>query len=310
MFRCPQCFPLATFPLATWLVLLFAACETSEANPDSDPNATHDASLAPSAADASDAGGGPASLDAGTSDANGPAPSLSDAAPNDGRRDAGPGPRSDAGNDAGPQRASDASASDASTSDAGSSDPLSFAAALNMFVDVPCAPNTPTPLATGATCQHPSGTQHIEKAITFGGSKGTVYKVKLRVRGIWEPTKIDGGQRPDMAHPFTIGGMLPPGTGSSDAVSYQQYSVQVAEPKQTYWLNDHQYLAHDIHKEDYQATLQIAGGARVTVIMNDGNDHEIANFTKDFFNDVPPYDKVPSLGQSLRLDVVSVETGP
>ena len=102
----------------------------------------------------------------------------------------------------------------------------------------------------------------------------------------------------------------PPGTASSDAVNYQQYSIQVTEPKQTYWLNDHQYVAHDIHKEDYQATLQIAGGARVTVIMNDGNDHHIANFTKDYFNDVPPYDKTPSLGQSLRLDVVSVETSP
>ena len=43
--------------------------------------------------------------------------------------------------------------------------------------------------------------------------------------------------------------------------------------------------------------------------MNDGNEREIANWTKDFFEGVPPYDAKPSLGQSLRLDVVSVTTG-
>jgi hypothetical protein len=40
--------------------------------------------------------------------------------------------------------------------------------------------------------------------------------------------------------------------------------------------------------------------------MNDGNDHEIANWTKDYFEGVPPFDTMPSLGQTLRLDVVSV----
>ena len=73
-------------------------------------------------------------------------------------------------------------------------------------------------------------------------------------------------------------------------------------PRADVWLN----VAHDIHKQDYQASLQVAGGAKLKVIMHDGNDHEIANWTQDLFADVPPYDKLPSLGQSLRLDVVSV----
>ena len=81
----------------------------------------------------------------------------------------------------------------------------------------------------------------------------------------------------------------------------------MSKPEQVYWLNDHQYVAHDIHKEDYEATLQVSGGAEVTVIMNDGNDHEIPNWTKDYFEGVPPYDTMPSLGQTLRLDVISVE---
>jgi hypothetical protein len=186
-------------------------------------------------------------------------------------------------------------------------DVTTFAKDLNgLFIDVPCAPATPTPLAMMATCMHPANTQHIEKKVTFGGEPNKTYSVVLRVRGVWEPTKIDGGMHPDSKVPFTIGGMIPPGSASSDAINYQQYSIAVSAPKQTFWLNDHQYVAHDIHKEDYQATIQVSGGAMIVVAMNDGNDHEIANWTKDFFEGLPPYDTKPSLGQMLRLDVVSV----
>lgn len=224
--------------------------------------------------------------------------------------DAGPAQSNDAAqpSDAG----TDAAGSAADAGDAGASGDLrSVASGLDaLFIDAQCAANTPTPLANGATCLHPANMQHIERAVTLGGDADKTYVITLRVRGIWEPTKIQGGERPDKAHPFTVGGMLPAGTGSSDAVSYQQYSLQVAEPKQVYWFNDHQYLAHDIHKEDYQATIRARGGAKVTVIMNDGNERQIANFTKDYFQGLPPYDAAPSTGQSLRLDVVSVSLAP
>ena len=196
----------------------------------------------------------------------------------------------------------------ATAADASADDPATFAGALNgLFMDVPCTTNTPTPLAKGATCAHPPNTQHIEKPITFGGKAGTTYSVLLRIRGIWEPTYIMNGTRASMDLPFTTGGKVMGGAGSSsDAINYQQYSIVVSEPMQTYWLNDYRYVAHDIHKEDYQATIKVGGGAKVTVIMHDGNDHQIANFTKDLFADVPPHDKTPSTGQSLRLDVIKV----
>jgi hypothetical protein len=212
-----------------------------------------------------------------------------------GHHDSGSGgaPQTDAATDAG------------ALDGAASNDPLSFAAGLDqLFMEAPCDPSTPTPLAQMATCQHPSvEAQHIEMKVTFGGDPSVVYALKLRIRGIWEPTKIDGGERPIQGHPFTIGGMVASGT---DPINYQQWSIKVSKPEQVYWLNDHQYVAHDIHKEDYEATLQVTGGAEVTVIMNDGNDHEIANWTKDYFEGLPPYDTMPSLGQTLRLDVVSV----
>jgi hypothetical protein len=173
-----------------------------------------------------------------------------------------------------------------------------------LFIDAPCAPSTPTPIAKMATCQHPGTTQHVDRKVQFGGQSGTTYDVKLRIRGVWEPTFIKGGMRPLGKLPFTVGGTV--ATGSGDPINYQQYFITVSEPKQTYWLNDYQYVAHDIHKEDYEATVRIAGAASVTVSMSDGNDHEIANWTGDYFEGLAPYDKAPSTGQLLRVDVVSV----
>jgi hypothetical protein len=199
----------------------------------------------------------------------------------------------------------DAGALDAGPPDAGmSNDAMSYADGLNeLFIDAPCASNTPTPLAQAATCQHPPNTQRIEKPVAFGGDPAITYDVKLRVRGIFEPTTISGGQRPYMDTPFTVGGMVASGV---DPINYQQYFIKVSKPAQTYWLNDYQYVAHDIHKADYEATIQVAGAADVTVVMNDGNDHEIANWTKDYFMGLEPYASAPSLGQMLRLDVISV----
>jgi hypothetical protein len=191
----------------------------------------------------------------------------------------------------------------------GAADATAFAEGLSeLFIDAACDSATRAPLEQGATCNHPTGTQRIEKMVTFGGEAGTSYKVTLRVRGIWEPTNIAGGMLPDEESPFTIGGEVEGGAGtSSDSINYQQYFIEVAEPKQTYWLNNYRYVAHDIHKEDYEASITVAGGAQLKVVMNDGNEREIANFPKEMFTDIPPYDNTPSLGQLLRLDVVSVE---
>jgi hypothetical protein len=294
--------------LALWLALPLVACTGAEPGRHVDPSEAVDASQPEGDArtpPSEDAGG---ALPAAADDAGSGSAGGRDASVSGEPRDAG-GAATDASR---PRDAGDAaSAQDAASSDASLADPQHVADGLQgLFLDVPCAAATPTPLAQGATCAHPTGTQRIEKMVTLGGEPGQVYTITLRVRGIWEPTLIQGGQRPDKAHPFTIGGMLPPGTGSSDPISYQQYSLSVSEPKQTYWFNDHQYVAHDIHKEDYQASIRAAAGAHISVIMNDGNDHQIANFTKDYFVGLAPYDKAPSTGQSLRLDVVSVLSAP
>jgi len=172
-----------------------------------------------------------------------------------------------------------------------------------LFLDVPCASDTPTPLAQGATCLHPGSTQHIERAIQLPGRAGDVYDLTLRVRGIWEPTSIASGMRRKDA-PFTTGGEVASGDGMP--INYQQYFIRVSKPAQTYWLNDYGYVAHDIHREDYDAIVRVDGAATVTIVMNDGNDHQIANWTRDYFAGLAPYADAPSTGQSLRLDVRSV----
>ncbi len=177
-----------------------------------------------------------------------------------------------------------------------------------LFIDAACSSDTTGPLGNGDTCGHLNDAWSIEKKVTFGGEPGTNYLVTLRVRGIWEPTDIDGGDAPYMGVPFMVGGDVKGGSGmSSDAINYQQYFIRVASPMQTYWLNNHDYLAHDIHKVDYEATIEVEGGSEIDVVMNDGNERQIANWTKDIFDDMPPYDQSPTLGQLLQLEVIKVE---
>src|SRR5690606_4330217 len=118
------------------------------------------------------------------------------------------------------------------------------------------------------TCIHD---QRVVRTITFGGAPGTEYDVRLRVRGLFEPTTVDGGQTPMPQHPyFKVDGTV-------TAPDYNQWHIQVSEPRQTYWLNHYPRVGHIIYSEDFEATLRIAGGAEVVVGVIDGNDRAIDN---------------------------------
>lgn len=189
-------------------------------------------------------------------------------------------------------------------------DLTTYAAGLHeLFLDRPCEEGVTLPQDVGAVCLH-RNPLHVEEEITFGGEPGTTYSVTLRVRGIWEPTNIDGGEVPDSNIPYMVGGDVAPGGGDSAAINYQQFYIEVGSPAQTYWLNEHDYVAHDIHKEDYEITIPIEGGSTVTVVANDGNERQIANFPEEIFDDMPPYDQMPTPGQFLRLDVLGVLAAP
>ena len=142
-----------------------------------------------------------------------------------------------------------------------------------------------------------------EKSFVFGGKAGAVYDVALRIRGIFEPTVIKGGETPDPEHPyFRVGGIV-------DAPDWSHWHIEVSNPRQTYWLNHYPKVSHTIYKEDFEATIAVAAGATVVVRVIDGNDRQIDNGKPG-----PDRQQVitgavddPRPGQMLRLDVLRVK---
>jgi hypothetical protein len=150
------------------------------------------------------------------------------------------------------------------------------------------------------TCLH---AQRHEKPLTAGGTRGTVYDVTLRIRGIFEPTIVDGGETPYADHPsFKVGGTL-------KTRDWSHWHIEVSEPKQIYSLNHRPKVSHTIYKEDFEATIPIAAGATVVVRVVDGNDRQIDNGEQgpaDRQQIIAGVVDKPLAGQMLRLDVVGV----
>ena len=150
------------------------------------------------------------------------------------------------------------------------------------------------------TCLHK---QLIEKVITVGGNAGAVYDVRLRVRGLFEPTTIREGETPDPAHPYyQVGGAI-------RARDWSAWHIEVSEPKQTYWLNHYPRVGHTIYREDFEATIPMAAGATVTVRVVDGNDRQMDNAEPGLPDRMQLLEGVtekPLDGQMLRLDVLRV----
>lgn len=150
------------------------------------------------------------------------------------------------------------------------------------------------------TCLHK---QLIEKAVTVGGKSGMVYDVRLRVRGLFEPTTIRDGQTPEPAHPYyQVGGAI-------RARDWSAWHIEVSHPKQTYWLNHYPRVGHTIHRVDFEATIPMAAGATVTVRVVDGNDRQMDNAEPglpDRMQIIEGVTATPLDGQMIRLDVLRV----
>jgi hypothetical protein len=151
------------------------------------------------------------------------------------------------------------------------------------------------------TCLHD---RSHEQSFTIGGKAGTVYDVSLRIRGIFEPTTITGGDAPDPEHPyFKVGGTV-------STPDWSQWRIEVSEPKQTYWLNHYPSVGHKIYKEDFEATIAVAAGSTVVIRVTDGNDRQIDNgkIAPDRQQIIAGVIDNPLPGQMLRLDIVHVKT--
>jgi hypothetical protein len=152
------------------------------------------------------------------------------------------------------------------------------------------------------TCLHK---QLIEKTVTLGGKTGAVYEVRLRVRGIFEPTTIAGGETPLTEHPYYQVG------GTVRARDWSAWHIEVSNPKQTYWLNHYPKVGHTIYHEDFETTIPMAAGATVVARVVDGNDRQIDNAESDpkrpdRLQIIKGVTDKPLAGQMLRLDVIRV----
>jgi hypothetical protein len=150
------------------------------------------------------------------------------------------------------------------------------------------------------TCLH---AKRVEREVTIGGEAATTYEITVRVRGIFEPTTINGGTAPLADHRyFKVGGTVA-------AADYSQWYIKVASPAQSYWLNHYPSTSHTIYLEDFEAKITVAGGSKVVVGATDGNDRQIDNAEEG------PADRRKLIagvtdevldGQMLRLDVIDV----
>jgi hypothetical protein len=134
---------------------------------------------------------------------------------------------------------------------------------------------------------------------TLGGTPGVTYAVTLRFRGVVEEKSYLGGTKEDH---WQIGGMP-----VNDL--FNVYELKVADPAQSYYVNSGvSYTLHSFPL-DYQKTIDVKGGAQVTLSADPIDTGEIKNIDPSgapiVVTDVPPAPKAYN-GQFVQMDVISV----
>lgn len=185
----------------------------------------------------------------------------------------------------------------------GADDLKKVAAALDGYrFEFPCRdpmPENPKPGADGISARmtdDPKTNDKFTDVKTFGGEPGKRYKVTLRVRGVVEPMMYKDGQQ--VGERFYIGGV-------PNNKTYNIYQLSVSSPAQHFFFNRDDKVGHRIFTIDYTTTIEIDGGATLTLHGDGQNGHMITNFAKLVVPDVAPAPK-PFNGQFIQLDVVDV----
>lgn len=177
------------------------------------------------------------------------------------------------------------------------------AAALDGYrFEFPCKepmPENPKPGADGVSgraTDDPATNDKFTDVKKFGGEVGKRYKVTLRVRGVVEPMMYkDGKQEGEY---FYIG-------GAPNNATYNIYQLTVSSPESHFFFNRQDKVGHRIFTIDYTATIEIAGGATLTLHGDGQNGRMITNFAKLVVPDVAPAPQ-PFNGQFIQLNVMDV----
>jgi hypothetical protein len=177
------------------------------------------------------------------------------------------------------------------------------AAALDGYrFEFPCKdpmPENPKPGADGISAratEDPTTNDKFTDVKKFGGEPGKRYQVTLRVRGVVEPMMYKDGQQ--VGEYFYIGGV-------PNNATYNIYQLTVSAPESHFFFNRQDKVGHKIFTIDYTATIEIEGGATLTLHGNGQNGRMITNFDKLVVPDVPPAPQ-PFNGQFIQLNVTDV----
>jgi hypothetical protein len=169
--------------------------------------------------------------------------------------------------------------------------------------EFPCKGEMPDKPKKGAGCQSalvkgdPFKTDNFKKIIDFGGKKGTRYAVTLRVRGVVEPMMYKNGKM-DGEH-FYIG-------GEPNNKTYNIYKIDIASPKGHFFLNRQDKVGHRIFTIDYEKTIEVDGGSKITLSGDGQNGKLISNFSKLILPGLKSVAQ-PYHGQFIQLDVIKVK---
>lgn len=168
--------------------------------------------------------------------------------------------------------------------------------------EFPCTGTMPENPKKGADCASalvkgdPKTTDNFEATREFGGEPGKRYQVTLRFRGVVEPMMYKGGE---MDGDYFYRG------GEPNNATYNIYKIAISSPESHYFLNRQDKVGHRIFTIDYMKTIEIDGGATITLRGDGQNGKLISNFEKLVVPEIAPA-PAPYHGQFIQIDVVDV----
>jgi len=169
--------------------------------------------------------------------------------------------------------------------------------------EFPCKEAMPDNPKEGADCfsgivkGDPKKTDNFTTERTFEGEKGKRYQVTLRFRGVVEPMMYKNGKKD--GDYFYIG-------GEPNNNTYNIYKITISSPESHYFLNRQDAVGHRIFTIDYTKTIEIEGGAKITLHGDGQNGRLISNFKKLVVPGIAPA-PMPYNGQFVQIDVVDVK---
>ncbi|MBW2456763.1 MAG: hypothetical protein JRI68_19760 [Deltaproteobacteria bacterium] len=159
-------------------------------------------------------------------------------------------------------------------------------------LESPCGPLGPQ----SYTCQAGA----VSETVIVGGDPSRSYRVRLRFRGVVEMKAYVGG--------ITDGYVNIGGTPATD--SWNVISLSVSSPAETYHLNGDVSGGEICFAIDYEATIDVDGGAQLTRAADPVNTLQVKNIDVNgnpiVIQGVPPAPDAYN-GQFLQLNVVDVQ---